>query len=145
MHKDNKSSIPQYIPLKRNSFMPERAAQLPQSENPEDKRFVISFQNYRDDLCEIKLLEKHKGRRALENLRTIGRCYDEVSLQQNNIHTRIVTNYGEYKILYYGLGPDVEIREHEIQSTARIFYYFVDKYFYIRAIKNSHFETDKHR
>ena len=104
MHKDNKSPIPQYIPLKRNSFIPERAAQLPQSENP-----------------------------------------DEVSLQQNNIHTRIVTNYGEYKILYYGLGPDVEIREHEIQSTARIFYYFVDKYFYIRAIKNSHFETDKHR
>lgn len=145
MRNDYKSPIPQYNPIKYNTLIPERAAQLPQYTNPEDNKFVISFQYYRDDLCEIKFLEKNRGRRALENLRAIGKYYDKTSLEQNNIHTISIRNNGEYKRLYYGLAPDIEIREHEIQSTARLFYFFVDNYFYVRAIKNSHFETDKHR
>jgi len=145
MHNDSRSPIPQFNSSKRNTLIAESVAQLPQSENPEEIGFVISFQHYRDDLCEIKLLSKNGGRRALENLRVIGKSYNKFSLRQNNIDIDPVANNGEYKKLYNGLSPDVEILEHRIQSTARLFYFFVNNYFYIRAIKNSHFETDKQR
>ncbi len=145
MQSNFKSPIPQYNPLKSNTFIPEKAVHVPQSQNPEDTGFLISFQYYRDDICEIKLLVKNGGKRALENLRAIGKSYNEVSLKDNHIDTKNVQNCGEYKKLYSGLSPDIDIREHKILSTARLFYFFVDKYFYIRAIKNSHFETEKHR
>jgi hypothetical protein len=140
------SPIPQFIAkLDKNKYIPATAAQLPQSEDPEAKTFLLSFKYYRDDLCEIVNLNKNGGRRGLLNMRIIGKCYDKSSLKENNIDTDFVANNGAYKTLYNGLAPDIEVLEHKIQSTARLFYFITDKFFYVRAITNTHFELDKHR
>ena len=140
------SIIPQFKPkLEENKYIPFKATQLSQSVDPENKPFLISFKYYRDDLCEIISLLKNGGRRGLLNIRTIGSCYDKPTLNGRNIDTIPVGRDGAYKVLYNSLSPDIEILEHKIQSTARIFYFIANQYFYVRAITNNHFELNKKR
>lgn len=145
MHNNGSSPIPQFKPIRENKYIPETAAQISQSKDPEYEKFAITFKYYRDDLCEILDLEKHGGRKALMNLRTVGNCYNKITLKQNNIDILSVVNSGAYKKLYSNLSPDVDLMEHKIQSTARIFYFIAGKYFCVRAITNRHFEINKHR
>lgn len=140
------SPIPQYsvVKLEKNRYIPNTAAQLPQNVDPEAKPFLISFKHYRDDLCQIENLVKNGARRALKNIRSIGKCYDRASLHEQNIDILPVGKPGAYATLYNGLSPDIEILEHKIQSTARLFYFIAGNHFFIRAITNTHFETGKH-
>jgi len=136
--------IPKWKP-KKNKYIPDRVSNVPKESDPEVECYHLSFQFYNESTCEISHLVKNNARRALLNIKTIGRCYDISSLKSNNIDITPVQNAGAYKKLFRGLTDDVEMREHEVQGTSRIFYFISDKMFYLIAITNSHLETSKHR
>ena len=129
--------------------LPQSVAELPaESEAPEVTPYVISFAKYKNKLCEIEVLGKNKGNKALSILKEIGtKVSSRADFQKNNIKTDGIANNGEYKLLYNGLGPDVEVRELFLQSTGRIFYFDIEpeKVLYVVAIRENHFETDKVR
>ena len=139
----NISPIPRWTPSK-NKYIPENVSHVLTESDKEIECYHLSFQHYNDTVCEINDLVKNGSRRALLNLKTIGRCYSLSSLKSSNIDITPVDNKGAYKKIFQRLTEDVEIREHKIQSTARIFYFISDKMFYIVAITNTHIETSKH-
>lgn len=125
------------------------AQKLPQdTEAPEAIPYVISFAKYNEKLCEITDLGKNKGKKALTILKEIGtKVFSRADFQRHNIKTDGIINSGEYKKLYSGFGPDIEIRELFLQGTARIFYFDIEpaRILYVVAIRENHFETDKVR
>lgn len=129
--------------------LPQGIAELPpESEAPEAMPYVISFVKYNNNLCEIDILGKNKGNKALTILKNIGtKVFSRTDFQRNNINTDGIKNEGEYKKLYNGLAPDVEVRELFLQSTGRIFYFDIEpkRMLYIVAIRENHFEMDKVR
>lgn len=129
--------------------IPQSAVEMPQEmEAPEATPYLISFAKYNNKLCEILNLGKNKGNKALSILKEIGtKVFSRVDFQKNNIITEGIDNSGEYKKLYNGLGPDVEIRELHLQSTGRIFYFDIEpeRILHVVAIRENHLETDKVR
>lgn len=125
------------------------AQELPQdTEAPEAIPYVISFAKYNNRLCEISALGKNKGNKALSILKEIGtKVFSRADFQKNNIRTNGIADNGEYKKLYNGLRPDIEVKELFLQSTGRIFYFDIepDRVLYLVAIRENHFETDKVR
>ena len=125
------------------------AQELPrETEAPEAIPYVISFAKYNEKLCEISELSKNKGKKALFVLKEIGtKVFSRADFQQHNIKTDGIANSGEYKKLYNGLGPDIEVRELFLQDTGRIFYFDIEpeRILYIVAIRENHFEINKVR
>ena len=125
------------------------AQELPrETEAPEAIPYVISFANYKSNLCEIVGLGKNKGNKALYILKEIGtKVFSRADFQRHNIRTDGITNTGEYRKLYNGLGPDIEVRELFLQGTGRIFYFDIEpeRMLYIVAIRENHFELNKVR
>lgn len=140
-------SDPYPIPSpKRDSghLIPDKIAIISDSTEIESLPFHLSFEYYNNKLCEIQDLNRNIPKRALINLKTIGRC-NYKTLKQNGIDILPVSNSGEYTKVYAKLPPDIDLKEHKISGTARIFYFIVSRVFHIVCFKNSHFETDKHR
>lgn len=129
--------------------IPQVVAEIPQdTEAPEANPYVISFAKYNEKLCEIEGLGKNKGNKALSIFKEIGtKVYSRSDFQRHKIKTDGITCSGEYKKLYNGLGPDVEVRELFLQGTGRIFYFDIEpeRKMYVVAIRENHFETDKVR
>lgn len=129
--------------------IPQEAAELPQELYiEEDRPYVISFEKYNDDLCEINLLTSNKGRKAVETLKNIGtKIFAVADFKKHSIDRLPVSYSGEYKKLFRDLGEDVEIKEVKLQQDARIFYFDIEpkKTLYVIAITENHFETDKVR
>ena len=99
-----------------------------ETEAPEAIPYVISFAKYNEKLCEISELSKNKGKKALFVLKEIGtKVFSRADFQQHNIKTDGIANSGEYKKLYNGLGPDIEVRELFLQDTGRIFYFDIEQ------------------
>lgn len=125
------------------------AQELPQgTEAPEAMPYVISFARYKNKLCEIDDLGKNKSKRALSILKDIGtKVCSRADFQRYNIKNKGIANSSEYRKLYNGLAPDVEVRELFLQGTGRIFYFDIEpeRMLYILAIKENHFETNKVR
>ena len=120
-------------------------AEIRSQREPETQLFRISFKYYNDSECQISLLEKNNARRMLSDMRIIGKCTNIRSLRDNNIGIEPVYNSGAYRSLFNHLSPDIEMKEHIIQATARVFYFIVDSSFNVVAIKNSHTRIDKNR
>lgn len=145
------ADIPKAVtePIDDNTELPQKVAELPQeTEPPEANPYVISFSKYNNKLCEIEHLGKNKGNKALSILKEIGtKVFAKSDFQKHNIKTDGIGNSGEYKKLYNGIGPDIEIRELFLQGTGRIFYFDIEpeQKMYIVAIRENHFETDKVR
>lgn len=117
-------------------------------EAPEANPYVISFSKYNDKLCEIEHLGKNKGNKALSILKEIGtKVFSRSDFQKHNIKSDGIACSGEYKKLYNGLAPDIEVRELFLQGTGRIFYFDIEteQKIYLVAIRENHFETDKTR
>lgn len=129
---------------KMHERIPESAGVIAEALNPEDANFRISYHYYRDDLCEMKNLIGNAGRSCLKDLRTIGKS-KKGTLASNGIDEIRVRGEGAYKPLLNGLTEDVELREHKILSTARLFYFVKEETFHVVAITNAHIETDKNR
>lgn len=146
MINDGISPIPQWKPPRNTKILDEKVALYPTRNDPEAEVFNISFKYYNDRECEISILEKNRAKKALENFKIIGRCYDFPSLMKQNINIKKVKPIGDYRKLFKnGITEDTTLREHKIQGDARLFYFIAEKIFFIIAITNNHYETDKHR
>lgn len=131
-----------------NGLIPLSASELKIEEEPETRPFLISFKRYNDRLCEIDAsLIKNCQRQALLDMKKIGRCISTNDFKDFGIDYIPVEYRGEYKKLFRGLDESIELYEHKLQGTARIFYFVSDpeKTFYIVAITQTHFETGKTR
>jgi hypothetical protein len=142
-------SIPEINDIKKDGIIPPEALELKTEEEPEIRPYLISYSKYNNKLCEIEgCLVKNCQKKALLDLKKVGKdVMDFSDFQKNGIDTIPVERRGEYKKLFNGLHEDVEIFEHKLQSTARLFYFMnnIKKIFYIIAITQSHFETEKVR
>lgn len=141
--------IPEIKKIKEEGIISQEVAELKTDEEPEIKPFLISYLKYNNKLCEIDgSLIKNCQKKALMDLKIIGKdVVDFSDFQKYGIDAIPIEYKGEYKKIFNGLHEDVEIFEHKLQSTARIFYFInnVKRIFYIIAITQSHFETDKNR
>lgn len=140
--------IPEYF-RKGVGEIPDSVAEPPFKEDIETRPFMICYRHYNDKQCEVRDLQKNVHLRILQDFRTIGKLTSLKEFKNYNIDILSVNNTGEYKKIYSNLSPDIEIKEHKLQGTARIFYFTtIDKVFNIFnivAITNRHFETDKVR
>ena len=130
-------------------LIPQEVAELKTKEEPEIKPFLISYLKYNNKLCEINdSLIKNCQKKALMDTKIIGKDICAFGdFQKYGIGTKLIEDRGEYKKLFNNLHDDVEIFEHKLQSTARMFYFVnkVKRIFYIIAITQSHFEIRKIR
>lgn len=133
----------------KSGEIPKTVAELPQeTEAPEASPYVISFARYNERLCEINLLNSNKARRALEVLKAVGtRIRSTADFQRHHIDQIPVRGEGDYRRLYNGLSGDIELKEIKLQQNARIFFFDIEpeRKFYVIAITQNHFETDKVR
>lgn len=125
--------------------IPDSVAQVSKKEDIEAKPFVISYEYYNDKLCELRNLQKGAHRKILEDFRKIGSLTNITQFQGNNIDCDDIKDAGEYSKLFNKLPPDIELKENAIQGKARFFYFIVERFFHLVAIKNKHFETRKIR
>ena len=138
--------IPEIKKKLDEGLIPPIAAELPIKEEPEAIPFLISFEKYKDKLCEINNLIKNCPKKALKDLKTIGsKIFDLDDFNKNGIDTEPIKCEGEYTKLFNGLSEDEEVKEHKLQGSARTFYFLnaVKRRVYIIAITNKHLETDK--
>lgn len=139
----------QVIQADDGSEIPREVAEIPQEEEaPEANPYIISFAKYNENCCEISYLDSNKARKAIERLKIIGTKVRSTADYQRNAIDRIPVRYeGDYKKLFRGLAEDVELKEIKLQQDARIFYFDIEpkREFYVVAITNNHYETDKVR
>ena len=89
-----------------------------------------------------------KHQKKNQDLKKIGRdIYSYKDFESKGIDKIPVQCKGDYKKLFNKLFEEVELFEHKLQNTARIFYFLdnLKKVMYIVAITQKHFETDKVR
>jgi len=106
--------------------------------------YVLSFKYYREDLCEIDFLEKNRPKECIRVFKRITQT-KVGCLQTNNIDRISIKDSGDYKKLFRRLTDGISLYEHKVQGTSRIFYFTSLNHFYVVAITNNHYETDKHR
>ncbi len=114
----------------------------------ETEPYVISFENYNEDHCGMQDAEKSCFKKAMQILKKIGtKVCCKVDFQKVGYSGTRVDYDGEYKEIYNWLPDGVEVRELDIGSSARLFFYDIEscKKFYLVALKNVHFETGKRR
>jgi len=142
-------SIPEIKDYSKGRMIPPEVAEPRVIEEPESRPFLISYLKYNDDLCEIdESLVKNCQKKALQDLKKIGRdIYSYKDFESKGIDKIPVQCKGDYKKLFNKLFEEVELFEHKLQNTARIFYFLdnLKKVMYIVAITQKHFETDKVR
>lgn len=145
------TDIPKQVamPNEERGELPESIKELPQEqEAPEASPYAISFVRYNERLCEIKLLDSNKARKALETLKTIGtKIRSTADFQRQHIDRIPVRDEGNYQKLYNGLSDDIELKEIKLQQDARIFYFDIEpeRKCYVVAITQNHYETNKVR
>jgi hypothetical protein len=144
------ADIPQEVTeMQNDGDIPKIVAELPQeSDVAEIEPYKISFSKYNEKLCEISLLGKNRGNRALTILKEIGtKVFSRADFQRHDIQTKGVAYDGAYKPLYNKIADGIEIKELFLQGDGRIFYFDIEpaRMLYVVAIKENHFETGKVR
>ena len=134
--------VPQWKP--KEEPIPEELAEISQDINPETNPYLISFKYYNNKECQIKNYLKNQGRKALLILKEVGCCRNLNELKNKGVDIITVENNNEYSKLFNRLSPEVEMREHKIQSTSRMFYFITDKQFNVVAFTNRHYQTNKY-
>jgi hypothetical protein len=132
----------------KDNLIPQEVAELSTEEELEGEPYLLSFQKYNNSLCEIDNLLKNCPKRALKDLKTMGRdIFDFKDFNKYGIRTKLIKCDGEYKKLFSRLSLDRELRQHDLPGTARMFYFIseIERVIYVIAFTNRHFETDKVR
>ena len=109
----------------------------------ENSFYRISFEKYIKKDCEVKDLVISCAKKTILWFRDIGLTSEKEELNKINKSDKAIIKVGNYRYLFNGLEPDVEIKEHSIGDAQRVFYY-IDNYkksVNIILIKNSHIET----
>jgi len=148
-------SIPSHEKKVDSGLIPEKVAERPQEEEaPEATPFFISFVKYNEKECQVNGLEKGLAKKALVAFKDIGlalNVFDSFSNfkhQVSKLSFEHVVDGGEYKKIYKGVRdiPDVEIYEGKIEKKrGRLFFFILEKVFYLIAIRDSHYDTTKGR
>lgn len=145
------ADIPKEViePIESKYELPQEIKELPQEiEAPEAIPYLISFAKYNTKMCELDILGNNKGKKAFETLKIIGTKVRSTADFQRNYIDRIPVRFeGEYKKLFNGLSPDIELKELKLQQNARIFYFDIEpeRIIYIVAITENHLETNQTR
>jgi hypothetical protein len=135
-----KLHLPKNLAKLHSGTIPDKVAQVAR----QDQNYLISFKHYREDLCEIDLLDKNKPKECIKVFKRASQA-SLGKLNEKNIDRIPIKNSGEYKKLFNRLTNEVSLYEHKVQNTARIFYFVSAHEFHVIAITNNHFETDKVR
>lgn len=142
--------IPSHEGNDNSQGIPEEVAERPQEEEaPELVPFYISFAKYNKKECQMDGLNKKRAKKALVALRDIGInlfVFDEFMAKLPKLELKYISNAGDYRKLYKGLGdiPDIEVYEIKIRNEdIRIFFFVIKKVFYIVAIRESHYDTTR--
>ncbi|OGM75164.1 hypothetical protein A2382_04375 [Candidatus Woesebacteria bacterium RIFOXYB1_FULL_38_16] len=130
------SPIPQYKPAEDK--IP-GVAQIKDDRDLETETLLISFRFYKDKICELEKLNKSAvTKKALRCLKNAG-LSTRRDLPKLGFNMQSVANEGEYKELFYGLSPDVEMKHEKIGEYERLFYFIDSKYLHVVAFKNKHY------
>ncbi|TRZ78474.1 hypothetical protein D4R87_00600 [bacterium] len=112
-------------------------AEVPDYEDKLKENFLFSFAHYKIGQCGLKDLYGKDSKQLIEKLRRINETTIRELPSSKLIHDNVKKG-GNYKSLFDGLSPDVEIREIRFSDSGRIFAYFVERYVCIVAIKPNH-------
>ncbi|MBI5345581.1 MAG: hypothetical protein HZB76_00325, partial [Chlamydiae bacterium] len=105
----NRNYIPLNAAKSRSGAIPNNAPLLPDQNN----KYFISFKYYKENLCEISLLQKKKLKNCIDTFKRITQANIGNLKEQNIDHIRIAGT-GEYKKLYNAAPfPDIEIFERQ--------------------------------
>ena len=107
----------------------------------ERKCYVFSFEKYQRKKCEIDNLEKSSHKKILKWFQNVGEAETIEDIKRIGIGDSVL-NVNEYRSLFTGLEPDVDMLEYKLDRRGRLFYYVDDgkKIVYCILIKNKHFE-----
>lgn len=144
--------IPEQELPEQSGQIPLKSAELPQSTaEPELRPYLISFEKYNSKECEVSTDNKI-SRKALETLRDVGvniRDEGDFAMRLPRMNISPVFDQGDYRALFRGLRdniPDLEMKEIKIErDSGRLFFYVINKVFYVVAIRKSHYDTSKTR
>ena len=140
------NKLPSAERYEKNAAIPEAVAEPSFEDDPEAQPFKISYRFYNDSECELRDLIKNAPRKVLEDLRKIGASIGVSDFRRYNIDIKPVDQRGNYRTLFNRLpSEEVELKENAIQSSGRMFYFIIEKTFYLVALKNAHKETKKVR
>lgn len=111
---------------------------------------MFSYKFYNDGLCQLSSLESSKLRKALKFFREVGKLHSKSELFTSQIiKIKPVKYAGEYKKVYRGLGPDIDISEFKIGGSQRIFFWILStrkqNIIYLICLRNKHFEINRAR
>ncbi|MDO9579528.1 MAG: hypothetical protein Q7J06_03015 [Bacteroidales bacterium] len=104
---------------------------------------MISFGFYNQDECQIDYLDKHKPHELLHKLKKISNLKSFRDFYNAGINTKCVRNKNDYKRICKTVPEGYKPYEDEIQGTARLFYFIINKIFCVICITNTHPETRK--
>lgn len=134
-------------------------------EDPETEPYLISFQRYNDDECELG--NGAMGPYSLDALKAIKGMGTQVPCVEQagrifGVPTTPVFNENEYSRLFRGISdPEIDMREVKLEgkipvrnfhlgkernqpvNNGRIFFYPVRNTLYVVAIRATHYETTK--
>lgn len=141
----------QYEPLSSNksltkidstALIPADAAINPliQEKLDDSDHFILIFDDYNDNECQLKDLDRSLARSLIRKFRTITACNPE-KLPSSNLIKSNIHRDGNYKSLYSKLSSDIELHETELSDKGRLFFHIVRRFFCIVAIKARHIET----
>ena len=120
---------------------------LKESADTESEPLLISYRHYLDKHCGLNDYNSSTLKKSLNTFRIIGKLCTFSQFQANNIKCTAIKNAGDYKKLFNGLSEDIDLLEHKIGGTERIFFWIDENKnrFYLRCLTKKHFETKKTR
>lgn len=98
----------------------------------EEKDIVVTFQNYKQNHCQLGQLNNNLAKKLTDNLKKLTNT--KSSKVRAELDIRSVRKDNEYKRLYDGLSNQIDLEEIIYDSTGRVFGYFGQNYFSIIAI-----------
>ncbi|MDD5689202.1 MAG: hypothetical protein PHQ76_02850 [Caldisericia bacterium] len=143
----NQEKIPQ-PQIEKTVLIPDTVAEIPEDKiDKEAEQLVISYRYYLDKFCGLEEYKLSQLKKSLKIFRKIGSLCTLKQFQKNDIRYDLVKNNGGYKMLYNNLPEDIDLLEHKIGETERVFFWVDDNKnkFYLRCLSKKHFETNKTR
>ena len=132
----NKKRIPDPTPVPSNRLHSELAL-IRGEEDGSAHNFRLSFDYYKENMCEIEDLDMSSARKCLTKFKHLGKS-NHKNIFEKNIRHKSVIRTGRYKELFSSLSADVSLFEIDLGSASRLFYFTVRNIVHVVAIKNSH-------
>lgn len=126
-----------YIAGLPQDWIPEEVSTISkqESDDPEGKTFVISFDYLKQSECKLGGFNPGKASALVHCLKKITDC--EVRRKAEIVRDKIDRN-APYASLFNGLTPDVDLFEIQFADDGRIFFFHVAEKFFIISIEDTH-------